>query len=150
MVLGDRLLAPHRRRDLVVLAHVPPELGDLVDPLVVDFGHRQIVERVAERHEVVDVVVVVPLHDDVDHGVENRALFHRGLGRGGGDIVVNLFGDLVEAVHVENLLPDLRLVVPDPLVGVHLLGPEVLHDRHGPLAEDVPLEDVGEARLRVH
>src|SRR5881398_480127 len=32
-------------------------------------------------------------------------------------------------------------------VGVDLLRPEVLDDRHGSLAEDVPLEDIRETRL---
>ena len=47
--------------DLVVLAHLLAQVGDLVDPLVVDLGHLQVVERVAEGDQVVDVVVVVAL-----------------------------------------------------------------------------------------
>src|SRR2546427_2172483 len=149
LVLLHRFLTPHRRGHLVVLAHVFAELGDLVDPLVVHLRHRQVVERVAERHQIVDVVVVVAPDDDVDDGVEDRALLHRGLRRGGRDVVVDLLRHLLEPVHVEDLLPDLLLVVLDPPVGVDLLRPEVLHDRHGSLAEDVPLEDIRETRLRI-
>src|SRR5213076_3030092 len=147
LVLLHRVLAPHGRRHLVVLAHVLAELGDLVDPLVVHLRHRQVVERVAQRDQVVDVVVVIALDDDIDDGVEDRALLHRRLRGGGRYVVVDLLRHLLEPVHVEDLLPDLLLVILDPPVGVDLLRPEVLHDRHRPLAEDVPLEDVRETRL---
>jgi hypothetical protein len=66
------------------------------------------------------------------------------------DVVLDLVGDLVQAVHVEDLSPDLVLIVSDVLVGVDLLRPQVVDDLHGALAEDVALEDVGQTRLRVH
>jgi hypothetical protein len=149
-VLLELLVAPDPRRHLLVLPHLLAEVGDLADPLVVHLGHRQVVEGVAEGDQVVDVVVVVALDDDVDDRVEDRALLHRRLGAGGLDVVLDLVGHLVQRVHVEDLLADLVLVVLDAAVGVDLLRPQVVDDLDRPLAEDVPLEDVGEARLGVH
>ena len=100
-----------------------------------------------EGDEIVDVVVVVALHDDVDDGVEHCALFHRRLGARRLDVALDLLGHGGQPVHVQDLLADLLLVLPDVAVRVDLLGPEVVHDLHGPLAEDVALEDVGERRL---
>src|SRR5262249_46186628 len=122
---------------------------DLVDPFVVDLRHREVVEGVPERNEVVDIVVVVTLDNDVHYSVEDCALLHGGLRGGRGDVVVDLLRHPLEAVHVEDLLADLLLVVFDAPVGVDFLRPEVVHDRHGALAEDVLLEDVRQARLRI-
>ena len=50
----------------------------------------------------------------------------------------------------QDFLADLFLVLPDVLVGVNLLGEQVGHDLHRPLAKDVALEDVGERGLGVY
>src|SRR6266581_1813146 len=147
--LGD-LLALDARDHLFVLAHLLPELRDPVDPLVVDFGHRQVVERVAERHQVIDVVVVVALHHDVHDRVEDGRFLHGRLGRGRLDVMLDFFRDLIESVHVEDLLADLLLIRLDIGVGVDLLRPKVVQDLDRALAEDVTLEDVAEGRLGVH
>ena len=54
------LVALDVRRHLVVLPHLLAQGGDLLDPGVVDAGHGEVVERVAQGHQVVDVVVVAP------------------------------------------------------------------------------------------
>ena len=66
------------------------------------------------------------------------------------DVALDLLGHRGQPVHVQNLPADFLLVFRDVDVRIDLLGPEVVHDLHGPLAEDVALEDVGERRLRVH
>jgi len=77
-------------------------------------------------------------------------LLHGGLGGGRLDVGLDLFGQLLKAVHLPDLAADFVLVGLDAPVRVDLLGPEVVHDLHGPLAEDVLLEDVGQRRLGVH
>ncbi len=104
----------------------------------------------AERDEVIDVKVVVLFDDDVDHRVEDGALLHRRFGARRLDVVLDLLGDRVEAVHVEDLLADLVLVGLDVRVSIDLLGPEVFHDLDRPFAEDILLEDVREAGLRIN
>jgi hypothetical protein len=42
------------------------------------------------------------------------------------------------------------LIGLDALIGVDLLGPEIVHDLDRPLAEDVLFKDVGQRRLGVH
>src|SRR5581483_1117259 len=149
LVLLEHLLPLHDRSHLLVLAHLLPKLGDLADPLVVDLRHRQIVEGVAEGDEIVDVVVVLAGDHDVDDGVEDRALLHRRLRGRRLDVLFDLLGDGIEAVHVEDLLSDLVLVLADATVGVDLLGPKVGHDGHRALSEEVLMEDFLEARLRI-
>src|SRR5581483_2883316 len=134
---------------LLVLAHLLAQPGDLIDPFVVHLGHREVVERVAEWHEVVDVIVVVALEDDVDHRIEDGTLLHRWLGRRRLDVLLDLLRNLLEAVHIQDLLPDLVLVGLDAAVGIDLLSPEVFGYLDRPLAEKILLEDVGEARLRI-
>src|SRR6266851_9226047 len=136
--LGDRL-ALDPRHHLLVLPHLLPELGDAVDPFVVHLGHREVIQGMAEGDEVVDVVVVVALHHDVDDRVEDRRLLHRRLRRGSLDVVLDFLRDLLEAVHVDDLLADFLLIRLDVRVGVDLLRPEVLDDFDGALAEDVAL-----------
>jgi hypothetical protein len=131
---------------LILLA----QLGDAIDPLVVNLGHGKVVEGMAERNQIIDVVVVVTADHDVHHRVEDRRLLHRRLGRGCLDVVLNLFRHFLQAVHVEDLLADFVLVVLDVAVGVDLLGVKVVHHLYRALAEDVLLKNVAERRLRVH
>src|SRR5512135_2996583 len=107
---------------LLVLAHLLAELGDAVDPLVVHLGHGQVIERVPQRHQVVDVIVVIALDDDIDDGIEDGRLFHGRLGRSGLNVILDFVRHLVEAVHIEDLLADLLLVFLDVGVGVDLLS----------------------------
>src|SRR6266508_4922223 len=64
-------------------------------------------------------------------------------------VVLDLIGHPVDLVYLEDLAPDLVLVLLDVRVGVDLLGPQVGRDLNRPLAEDVALEDVGQAGLGV-
>jgi len=41
------------------------------------------------------------------------------------------------------------LILSDAMVGIDFLGKQVRHDFNGTLAKDIPLEDVGQAGLRV-
>jgi hypothetical protein len=66
------------------------------------------------------------------------------------DVALDLLGHRGQPVHVQNLPADFLLVFRDVDVRIDLLGPEVVHDLHGPLSEDVTLGDVGERRLAVH
>ena len=104
----------------------------------------------AERHQVVDVVVVVAADHDVHHRVEDRRFLHGGLGRGRLDVLLDLVRHLLHPVHVQDLLTDLALVLMDVAVSVDLLGVEVVDDLHRPLAEDVLLENVAQRGLRIH
>ncbi len=103
----------------------------------------------AKWHEVVDIVVVVALEDDIHHRVEDGALLHGRLSRRRLNILLDLLRNLLEAVHVQDLLPDLVLVGLDAAVGVDLLGPEVLGHLDRPLAEKVLLKDIREACLGI-
>jgi hypothetical protein len=47
-------------------------------------------------------------------------------------------------------LADFVLIGFDVLVGIDLLRPQILHDLHGALAEDILLEDIGETGLWIH
>jgi hypothetical protein len=128
LILLALLLAPEPAHHLLVLPHLLPQLGDFVDPLVVDLGHRQVVERLTEGNEIVNVVVVVALHDHVHDGVEHCALLHRRLRARRLDVVLDLLRHCWHPVHVQDFLPDFLLVFPNVAVRVDLLGPEVFHD----------------------
>jgi hypothetical protein len=142
LVFLGLLVTPHDGRHPGVFFHLFAQGGDLANPLVVDAGHAQVVESVAERHQVVDVIVVLAADDDVDYAVKNGALFHGWLGGRGLNIFVDLWRYLVHAVRVQDSLADLVLVFLDPPVGVNFLGKEVGHDLDGPFAKDVLLKDV--------
>ena len=103
----------------------------------------------AEGHEIVNVVIVVALDDNIDDGVEDGALFHGRFRRRRGDVAFDFFGHAIEAVHVENLLPDLVLIFPDASIGIDFLGPEVLDYRHRAFAEDVLLKNIRQAGLGI-
>ncbi len=143
------LLAADAGHHLFILPHLLPQLRDLGDPLIVDLGHAEVIQSMPQGDQVVNVVVVAALHHNVHHGVEDGALLHRRLGGGRLDVVLDLRGHLIQAIHVQDLAPDLLLILLDPAISVDLLGPEVGHDLHRALAEDVPLEDVREAGLGV-
>jgi len=104
----------------------------------------------AQRHQVVDIIVVVGADHNIHNSVKDGALLHGWLGSGGLDIILDLFRHLLQAVHVQDLLPDFILVFLDSLVSIDLLGVEVGHDLDRPLAKDVSLKDVREGGLGVH
>ncbi len=143
------LVSADYRGHLVVLPHLLPEPRDIVDPAVVDRGHAEVIERMAQGDQIVDVVVVPSLDNDVHHLVEDRALLHRRLRRRRLDVAFDLLRDFVHPVHVEDLLADLLLVRLHPLVRVDLLGVEVGYDFRGALPEDVLFENVAERRLGI-
>jgi hypothetical protein len=150
LILFAFLIALHEGRHLGVLLHLLAQTGDLFNPLVVDRGHAQVIQGVAQGHQVVDVVVVLTAHDDVHHGVEDGALLHGRFSRGGLDVMLDLLWHFIQAVHVQDLVANFVLVFLDVVVGVNLLGEEIGHDLHRPLAEDVTLKDVGQRGLRVY
>src|SRR5579872_1381801 len=136
------LLPLDARHQLLVLAHFFAQLGDPVDPLVIHLGHGEVVQGVAERHEVIDVVVVITADYDIHDRVEDRRLFHRRLRRRRLDVVLDFFRHLLHAVHVNDLLPNLVLVGADMAVRVNFLGVQVVNDLDRALAVDILLEDV--------
>ena len=148
LVLGD-LPALQGRGDRLVLLGLLPGLRDLAHPLAQDRRHRDHPDAVAERRHVEHVEVVVARRHEVRHGVVRRGLVHRGLRRGGVDVLLDLPGELREAVHGQDLLLHLVLVVRDALVRVDLHDVQVGLDLDRALPEDVPVEDVAQAGLGI-
>ncbi len=133
-----------------VFLHLLTQGRDLLDPLVVHAGHAQVVQRVAQGHQVVDVVIVFGTDHNVHHLVKDGALLHRRFRGSSLDVVFDLFRYLIHAIHVADLLPYLLLILPDVPVRVNLLGEQVGYNLHRTLPEDVLLEDVCERSLRIH
>ena len=102
-----------------------------------------------QGHQVVDVVIILGTDDNVHHGVKDGAFLHRWFSRRRLDIVLNLLGHLFHPVHIQDLLPDLILILPDALVSVDLLSIQVGHDLHRALPKDIALEDVRQGSLGV-
>ena len=66
----------------------------------------------AQGDKVVDVVVVTPLDDDIDHLIKDGALLHGGLRGSGLDVALDLLRNLVHAVHVKDLLAGFPADIP--------------------------------------
>ena len=68
----------------------------------------------------------------------------RRLGGSGLNIILDLVGNLVQAVHIKDFLPNFFLISLDMLIGVDLLGEEIGHNLDRAFAVNVLLKDVGQ------
>ena len=149
-VIFFRALLPlDARHHLLMLAHFLTQLGDAINPLVVDLGHGEVIKRVSQRDQVIDVVVVVAADNDVYDRVENGRLFHGRFRRCSLDIVLDFFRHLLQPVHVCDLLANLVLISVNVTVGVDLLGKEVIHDLDRTFAINIFLKDVAKGSLGI-
>ena len=103
----------------------------------------------AQGNQVIDVIIVTAFDDDIDDFIEYRTFLHGRLCRCSLDIALDFFGYLGQAIHVEDLLPDLLLVFLDPSISVYLLGIKVRHDLHSPFSKDITLENIAQGSLGV-
>src|SRR3989441_10158263 len=147
-VLRD-LRALQGRRDRFVFLGLLPGLRDLPDPLAQDLRHRNHADPVAERGHVEHVKIVPARRDEVCHGVVRGRLVHRRFRGRGVDVLFDFRWELRQAIHREDLLLHLDLIVRDAPVCVDLHDVQIRNQRDEPPSEDVPIEDVAEARLRV-
>src|SRR5438309_3598171 len=137
------------RRDRLVLLGLLARLRDFPDPLAQDLRHRDHANAVAERRHVEHVEVVAARGHEVGHRVVRGRLVHRGLGGRRVNVFLDLRRELREPVHRADLLFDLVLVVGHTSVRINLDDVQIRDNGDEALSEDVPVEDVAEARLRV-
>ncbi len=104
----------------------------------------------AEGNQIVDVIIILSFHHNIDNGIEYGAFFHGRFGRGCVDIMLDFLRDPIHPIHVDNLLADLFLIFLDPLIRINLLSIEVWHDLDGTLAKDVLFENVAQGGLGIH
>ncbi len=104
----------------------------------------------AQRNQVIDVVVIFSTDHDIDHRIKNGAFFHGWFGSGGLNIVFNFFRHFLQAVHISDLLADFILIIFDAPVGIDFLGIQVRHDLNRSFAEDIAFEDIRKAGLRIN
>src|SRR5713226_8761831 len=137
------------RGDRFVLLSLLASFRDLPDPLAEDARHRDHPDAVAERGHIEHVQVVATRRHEVGHCVVRGRLVH---GRFGGrrvDVLLDFGRNIREAIHGPNLLLHLLLILGHAPVRVDLHDVQVWDHGDEAFSEDVPVEDVAQARLRI-